>query len=44
MITNIEKLPRNNFKKSAELEIKKLIEMADQMKIDRNDLVEIFRI
>ena len=44
MITNIEKLPGNNFKKGAELEMKKVIEMADQMKIDRNDLVESFRI
>ena len=35
MITNIERLPGNNFKKGAELEIKKVIEIADQMKISR---------
>ena len=40
----VEKLPGNNFKKGAELEMKKVIEMADQMKIDRNELVESFRI
>ena len=44
MVKNIEKLPGNNFKKGADLEMKKVIEMADQMKIDRNDLVESFRI
>ena len=40
MVKNIEKLPGNNFKKAAELEIKKVIEMADKMKKDRNELVE----
>ena len=34
MITNIDKLPGNNFKKGAELEVKKMIEMADIMKIE----------
>ena len=41
MITNIEKLPGNNFKKGAELEIKKVIEIADQMKIDRDDEISL---
>ena len=40
MVKNIEKLPGNNFKKGAELEMKKVIEMADKMKRDRNELVE----
>ena len=40
MTTNIEKLPGNNFRKGAEMEMKKVIEMADQMKIDRNEKVE----
>ena len=39
MITNIDKLPGNNFKKGAELEIKKVIEMADKMKRDRDEKV-----
>ena len=38
---NIEKLPGNNFKKGAELEIKKVIEIADQMKIDRDDEISL---
>ena len=41
MITNIEGLPGNNFKKGAELEIKKVIEIADQMKIDRDDEISL---
>ena len=41
MIANIEKLPGNNFKKGAELEIKKVIEIADQMKIDRDDEISL---
>ena len=40
IITNIEKLPGNNFKKGAELEMKKVIEIADKMKRDRNELIE----
>ena len=40
MVKNIEKLPGNNFKKGADLEMKKVIEMADKMKRDRNELVE----
>ena len=40
MVKNIEKLPGNNFKKGADLEMKKMIEMADKMKRDRNELVE----
>ena len=40
MTTNIEKLPGNNFRKGAEMEMKKMIEMADIMKIDRNEKVE----
>ena len=40
MVKNIEKLPGNNFKKGAELEMKKVIEIADKMKIDRNEKIE----
>ena len=40
MITNIDKLPGNNFKKGAELEMKKVIEMADIMKRDRDEKIE----
>ena len=40
MITNIEKLPGKNFKKGAELEIKKVIEMAYKMKRGRNEEIE----
>ena len=39
MITNIDKLPGNNFKKGAELEMKKVIEMADKMMRDRDEKV-----
>ena len=41
MMTNIEKLPGNNFKKGAELEMKKVIDIADQMKIDREDEISL---
>ena len=41
MITNIERLSGNNFKKGAELEIKKVIEIADQMKMDRDDEISL---
>ena len=40
MVKNIEKLPGSNFKNGADLEMKKVIEMADKMKRDRNELVE----
>ena len=34
------KLTGKNFKKGAELELKKVIEMADKMKRDRNEQIE----
>ena len=37
---HIERLPGNNFKKGAELEMKKVIEIADKMKRDRDELIE----
>ena len=36
MIKNIESLPRNNFKKSAEIEMKKMIEIASEMRENRD--------
>ena len=41
MMKNIEKLPGNNFKKGAELEIVKMKCMAEEMKENRSS--EIFR-
>ena len=41
MIKNIERLPGNIFKKGAEIEIKKVIEIADQMKIDRDNEISL---
>jgi len=41
MMTNIERLPGNNFKEGAELEMKKVIDIADQMKIDRDDEISL---
>jgi len=41
MMTNIERLPGNNFKEGAELEMKKVIYIADQMKIDRDDEISL---
>ena len=41
MIKNIERLPGNIFKKVAEIEIKKVIEIADQMKIDRDNEISL---
>ena len=40
MMTNIEKLPGNNFKKGAEFEIVKMKEIAEKMKENRSS--EIF--
>ena len=42
MIKTIEKFPGNNFKKSAELEMKKMIEIANQMKEERDEEIEKF--
>ena len=35
MMTNVEKLPGNNFKKGAEFEIEKMKEIAEKMKENR---------
>ena len=37
MMTNIEKLPGNNFKKGAELEIVKMMEIAENMEANRRN-------
>ena len=37
IMKNIESFPRNNFKKGAELEIQKMIEIAEQMERERED-------
>ena len=41
MIKNIESLPRNNFKKGAELEMKKMIEIASEMQKDRDSEINL---
>ena len=41
MVKNIESLPRNNFKKGAEIEIKKMIEIAAEMRKDRDTEINV---
>ena len=41
MVENIESLPRNNFKKGAEIEIKKMIEIAAEMRNDRDTEIDV---
>ena len=41
MIKNIESLPRNNFKKSAEIEMKKMIEIASEMRENRDSEISL---
>ena len=41
MINNIESLPGNNFKKGAEIEIKKMIEIATEMRKDRDTEISV---
>ena len=41
MVENIESLPRNNFKKGAEIEIKKMIEIAAEMRKDRDTEIDV---
>ena len=41
MVKNIESLPRNNFKKGAEIEIKKMIEIAAEMRNDRDTEIDV---
>ena len=41
MVKNIESLPRNNFKKGAEIEIKKMIEIAKEMRNDRDTEIDV---
>ena len=41
MIDNIESLPGNNFKKGAEIEMKKMIEIATEMRKDRDTELDV---
>ena len=41
MINNIESLPGNNFKKGAEIEMKKMIEIATEMRKDRDTEIDV---
>ena len=41
MTTNIEKLPGNNFRKGAEIEMKKMIEIASEMRENRDSEISL---
>ena len=41
MIENIENLPGNNFKKGAEMEMKKMIKIASEMRDDRDSEISL---
>ena len=41
MFKNIESLPGNSFKKGAQLEMKKMIEIASEMKKDRDSEISL---
>ena len=41
MIENIENLPGNNFKKGAEIEMKKMIKIASEMRDDRDSEISL---